>query len=218
MAGIGLLRLNISLDSLKADTYQAITRRRDFEKTYSAILEAYKKGFNVKVNMVVLPGINDDEIWEFAHLARDRRLTVRFIEPMPFNGGVEKPEWTLDGDNIVSRLRQRFHLTPDHCGGIAVDALYRIRGFQGKIGIIYGFTRRFCQNCSRIRVSCKGDLRTCLYGPSRLNVRNLLRVGLADREIKEAIRQTVMQRTVDGFAAERVDKSYTLQSMANIGG
>jgi len=107
---IGVRRLNISLDSLNADTFYTITRRRDFQKILQAINKADTLGYKVKINVVVIAGINDHEIPDFVRLTRDRKWTVRFIEPMPFDGAGGRYKSLLSGDDILARLRRQFGL------------------------------------------------------------------------------------------------------------
>ncbi|MQY62968.1 MAG: GTP 3',8-cyclase MoaA [Calditrichaeota bacterium] len=215
---IGVRRLNISLDSLNADTFYTITRRRDFQKILQAINKADTLGYKVKINVVVIAGINDHEIPDFVRLTRDRKWTVRFIEPMPFDGAGGRYKSLLSGDDILARLRRQFDIEPVSNGKLAVAKLFRVPDFQGHIGIIYGYSRRFCDACSRLRLSTRGELWTCLYGGPVLDLGALLRTGKSDGTIKRAIRGAVDKRLSDGFEAERSHQSSTFDSMVAIGG
>ena len=215
---IGVRRLNISLDTLNADTFYTITRRREFEKILQAINRADTLGFKVKINVVVIAGINDHEIPDFVRLTRDRSWTVRFIEPMPFDGAGGRYKSLLSGDDILARLRRQFDVEPVSNGKLAVAKLFRVPDFQGRIGIIYGYSRRFCDACSRLRLSTRGELWTCLYGRPVLDLGALLRAGKSDGTVKRAIRGIVDQRLSDGFEAERAHQRSTFHSMVTIGG
>lgn len=215
---IGVRRLNISLDTLNADTFYTITRRREFEKILQAINKADTLGFKVKINVVVIAGINDHEISDFVRFTRDRRWTVRFIEPMPFDGVGGRYKSLLSGDDILARLRGEFDIKPVSNGKLGVATLFRVPDFQGRIGIIYGYSRRFCDVCSRLRLSTRGELWTCLYSRPVLDLGALLRAGKSDGTIKRAIRGVVDQRLSDGFEAERAHQRSTFHSMATIGG
>jgi len=215
---IGVRRLNISLDSLNADTFYTITRRPDFEKILQAIYMADTFGFELKINVVVIAGINDHEISDFVRLTRDRSWTVRFIEPMPFDGAGGRYKSLLSGDDILARLKREFDIEPVSNGKSAVATLFQVPDFQGRIGIIYGYSRRFCDACSRLRLSTRGELWTCLYGKPVLDLGTLLRSGKSDGTIKRAIRGAVDKRLSDGFEAERSQQRSTFHSMVAIGG
>ncbi|MEE9161918.1 MAG: GTP 3',8-cyclase MoaA [Candidatus Neomarinimicrobiota bacterium] len=214
----GVRRLNISLDSLREATFDYIARRPGLGPTLHALNRADRLGFDIKINMVVLAGVNDHEIPDFVQLTRERRWTVRFIEAMPFNGAGGQFGAMLNGDDILSVLQRRFILDPVANDEAAVDVCYRVPGYRGKVGIIYGFSRRFCQGCSRIRISARGELRTCLYGTPVLDARALLRDGSGDSEIMQALQDAVNQRSRDGFESERAGQSKFHHSMATIGG
>ncbi|UCH62021.1 MAG: GTP 3',8-cyclase MoaA [Fidelibacterota bacterium] len=215
---IGVSRLNISLDTLNADTFYTIARRRDFEKILQAINKADTLGFKIKINVVVMAGINDHEISDFISLTRDRKWTVRFIEPMPFDGVGGRYKSLLSGDDILTRLMRQFYIVPVSNGKSAVATLFQVPGFQGRIGIIYGYSRRFCGACSRLRLSTRGELLTCLYGSPVLDMGALLRAGKSDGSVKRAISGAVGKRLSDGFEAERAFNKTTFHSMATIGG
>ncbi len=214
---IGVRHLNVSLDSLHADTFRKITRRTGHAATLSAIEAAAAMDFNLKINTVVIPGMNDHEIPEFARLTRDRNLEVRFIEPMPFNGHGKVGE-SITGEAIKAILCEQFdlHLIANDGNGVAEQ--FQIPGHKGTLGLIYGASRTFCDSCSRIRVSAQGQMRTCLYGVEVLDLRHLLRSGAADATIRAAIRSQINQRFKDGFEAEQHRNKVKFESMASIGG
>jgi len=217
LRAIGVRHLNVSLDSLQTGIFRKITRRDGHAETLSAIQKSAAMDFVLKINVVVLPGMNDHEIPEFARLTRDRNLEVRFIEPMPFNGHGKAGE-TITGDAIKAILRKHFELQPITSEGNGVATQFRIPGHQGTLGIIYGASRTFCDSCSRIRISAQGQMRTCLYGTEVLDLKHLLRSGTGDATIRTAIRSKIRQRFKDGFEAERHRKQVKFESMVSIGG
>jgi cyclic pyranopterin phosphate synthase len=227
---LGISRLNISLDSLSPETYAVISRRDHFDQVWHALTLASDLGFTLKINVVVLPGLNDLELIDFAALTRDHDWTVRFIEPMPFGARAEAGQASttagataapvITGDEIHRRLAQTFPLQPLPQTQAAVDELYQVPGFRGRIGIIKGHSRTFCAACSRLRLSAQGQVRTCLYGPPVLDVRQMLRQGATDEQLVSAIRTAIHNRAVDGTVAAAVaaGECGCLASMAAIGG
>ncbi|MCF7804773.1 MAG: GTP 3',8-cyclase MoaA [Candidatus Marinimicrobia bacterium] len=218
LQSIDVTSLNVSLDSLLPETFAKITRRTDFEQTLGAIHEAYDRGFRLKINMVVLPGVNDHEIPDFVRLTTDKDITVRFIEPMPFNGEDISALEPMTGDEILDKILQEFPLRNLGENSSKVASLYQVPDYAGKIGIIYGYSRSFCDSCSRIRVSATGQLRTCLYGSNVLDLRNMLRVGSSDIQIREAIREALQNRYKSGVEAEAANTLNQYESMSTIGG
>ena len=228
LAGAGIKRLNVSLDSLRPQHYRVITRRDRLGDVLSALAAADAAGFGLKLNVVVMPGLNDGEIPDFVELTRAHPWTVRFIEPMPFCGnsnrtagdtgsvGTADSTDPLSADQIVQRIEMAYDLERLPNVPAAVDRLYRVRSYAGKIGIIAGHSRTFCANCSRLRISALGQLRTCLYARPALDLRALLRAGATDGDIAAAMTAAVCGRDADGFAAER--ERGGLESMAKIGG
>jgi len=214
----GLSRINLSLDSLNAETWSEITRRQGFEKVRQTLDRILELGMGLKVNVVVLPGLNSHELPDFVELTRKAPLTVRFIEPMPFDGAGQKFEGTISGEEILLRLRSRYELTPVPQVATAVDNLFTVRGFQGNVGIIEGHSRTFCSTCSRLRLDARGRLRTCLYGAPGVNLMQMMRDGRSDDDLVAAIRNEISFRFSDGKKAELAHHLIGLESMASIGG
>jgi molybdenum cofactor biosynthesis protein A len=214
----GLRRVNLSLDTLDPDTWKLITRRDGFEAARRSIDVVLEAGLGLKVNVVVQPGVNDHEILDFVALTRDRALAVRFIEPMPFDGAGKALTETIDGQEILLRLRSRFDLTPVSQAADAVDSQFTVRGFTGKVGVIEGHSRTFCSTCSRLRLDSRGRLRTCLYGAPGMNLLHLMRDGGSDDDLIAAIRNEITYRFQDGKKSELAHHLVGLESMASIGG
>ncbi len=210
----GVRRVNVSLDSLRPETFRRITRRDGCEHVLAAIDRAAAAGLHIKLNVVAIPGVNDGEFGDFVDLVRERDLTVRFIEPMPFDGSGGEPLPPMGADEILARLRLHADLRPVAREGVA--DLYGAPDLRGRLGIIAGHTRTFCSDCSRLRVDARGRLRTCLYGDVAVELRPFLRAGDRDA-LENAIRAAVARRAPDGFAAQRLHDRHRT-SMAGIGG
>ena len=185
-----LKRLNISLDSLRTDRFCQITRRDEYEKVWAGIVEALSVGFSpIKLNMVAIRGVNDDEIEDFARLTLHLPLTVRYIEYMPSGNGEEWNESAiLTLSEIRSRLDKVGKLTPipsDQWDGPAMR--FRFEGAQGEIGLIGAVSSHFCSECNRLRLTPDGEIRTCLFSDEEIDVKEILRKGGSDRDLKERL-------------------------------
>jgi molybdenum cofactor biosynthesis protein A len=214
--------INISLDSLKREVFYKITRRDDFERVWNSIEKILLTDLNVKLNMVVLKGVNDNEIVDFAMLAKKNKIEVRFIEQMPFNGGLFSNE-IHTAEEIINTLQNSFPEMIEHLKMSSTARIFDIPGFKGKIGIIAGHSRTFCSTCSRLRITPDGTFKTCLYDYGAVNLKDMLRSGKSDQEIKTAIRYAVTKRAKDGFESEQrtqqiIHFSKNHLSMAQIGG
>ena len=186
----GLVRVNISLDSLRKDRFFQITRKDDFERVWSGIDEALRVGlFPIKINMVAIKGINDDEIESFARLTLRLPLTVRYIEYMPSgNGETWKESDLLTMPQIKQRLESvgpLIAVPSDHWDGPAKR--FRIRGSLGEIGLIGAVSSHFCSDCNRLRLTADGKIRTCLFSDEEIDVKEILRRGGSDRDLKERL-------------------------------
>jgi len=209
--------LNISLDSLLKDRFFEITRRDEFEIVIENIDKAINSTIPVKLNMVVLAGINDDEILAFTRLAKDNFIEVRFIEQMPFSGGPAS-ESIISANQILGILRQQYPLLYEQSLPNSTARIFHNPGYKGTIGIIAGYSRTFCSSCTRLRITPEGMLKTCLYDRGAVNLKEMLRSGKTDLQIKNAIIMAVQNRAKDGFESqERYNQNSNL-SMAQIGG
>jgi cyclic pyranopterin phosphate synthase len=186
----GLKRINISLDSLKRERFFQITRRDDFERVWGGIEEALKVGLSpTKINMVAIQGLNDDEIESFARLTLHLPLTVRYIEYMPSGNGENwKGTDILTIPKIQRRLEKVGKLIPipsDQWDGPAKR--FQIEGAIGEIGLIGAVSSHFCGDCNRLRLTPDGKIRTCLFSDEEIDVREILRKGGSDDDLKERL-------------------------------
>ncbi|MBI5904944.1 MAG: GTP 3',8-cyclase MoaA [Deltaproteobacteria bacterium] len=173
----GVQRINISIDSLDPGNFERITRRGDMDRVLAGIRAAESAGFPVKLNMVVMRGVNDHEVVDFAALTLDRPYAVRFIEFMPSGAGEE--DWrslVVPGSEILDRIANRFPFDEVDRGELAGPAKdYRIRGAAGTIGVITPVSGHFCRDCNRIRVTASGKARGCLFSRRETDLAPLLR-------------------------------------------
>jgi len=186
----GLKRINISLDSLRGERFCRITRRDDYERVWEGIEEAIRVGLSpIKINMVAIQGINDDEIESFARLTLRLPLTIRYIEYMPSgNGDQWKKTDLLAIPQIKERLEKIGRLIPipsDRWDGPA--RRYRIEGAIGEIGLIGAVSSHFCDDCNRLRLTADGKIRTCLFSDEEIDVREILRHNGSDDDLRERL-------------------------------
>jgi len=184
----GVRRLNVSLDSLDPQTYKQITRGGDLHQVLTGIKAATDVGLRLKLNMVVMRGINDHEIEDFAALTLDHPWSVRFIEYMPT---IRETIWrnrVIPGAEVQTRLERRFTMEPLTTTPLCGPARpYRIRGAVGSLGFITPMTDHFCAGCNRIRVTSRGLAKSCLLSATTID----LRPALAKDE-DDVLRQTLL--------------------------
>ncbi len=196
---IGLKRINISLDTLSEDLYYRITGSHRFFAVLASIQRALEEGFKIKINMVVLKGINEIEIAEFIQYFLKKSVEVRFIEFMPLCGQGWREDYFFPYEKIKEIIKEKFNIHPLPSAGVAQEfALRNGNGLEGKIGIIAPVTHSFCSSCSRLRLSASGELRPCLFSSSKVEILPLLRDNISLREkekmIREAFREAVKMK------------------------
>ncbi|SES76612.1 cyclic pyranopterin monophosphate synthase subunit MoaA [Olsenella sp. KH3B4] len=205
----GLTRLNVSLDTLNAARYKAITRRGTLADALAGLAAAHDAGFaNTKINCVLIGGVNDDELRPLAELARDRDLTVRFIELMRMGECAGWPKGRfVSADEVLSAVPELVRV-----GGQGVSELYQAPGWKGSVGLIRPMTHRFCSSCDRIRVTADGRLKPCLHSAAEVNLR-----GLSGQDLAEAIRAGIAAKP-RGHRMDNGRASDSLRAMNEIGG
>jgi cyclic pyranopterin phosphate synthase len=214
----GLQRVNISCDSLRRERFAEMTRRDRLEAVLDGIAAACEEGFDpVKVNVVVMRGVNDDELVDFAAFGRQSGVQPRFIEFMPLDAD---GAWSLDkvvpASEIVDAIDAVFPLEPvEH--GPEPAARWRYKDGQGEIGVISSVSHPFCSSCDRVRITAEGQFRTCLFATSESDLRGLLRRGADDDELIEMIAASVGAKWA-GHRIGRVDFVRPKRSMSQIGG
>ena len=215
---LGINSVNLSLDTLDPERFKLITRRDEFYKTQEVFNRLQQSGIPVKINTVVMDGKNIEDILPLAELTKHKGISVRFIEEMPFNGtGMRFQSLQWNERRILEYLKTHYpQLEMVTAGKHDTAKVFQIPGYSGTIGIIAAYTRNFCGTCNRIRLTAQGMLKTCLYDQGVLNVRDLMRSGSSDAEIRAAFMQAFSSRPKDGFEAE---KNFVIRdSMSTIGG
>ncbi|KKZ61563.1 hypothetical protein EMCG_00546 [[Emmonsia] crescens] len=177
----GLTGVNLSLDTLDPFQFQLMTRRKGFEvvmKSIDRILEMNKlgAGIKLKINAVVMRGMNDREILPFVELGREKPLEVRFIEYMPFDGNKWSQGKMLPYKEMLSMIREKYpnlEKVADHKND--TSKTYRVPGFEGRVGFITSMTHNFCGTCNRLRITSDGNLKVCLFGNAEVSLRDMIR-------------------------------------------
>ncbi|MBD0693597.1 GTP 3',8-cyclase MoaA [Streptomyces sp. CBMA123] len=189
----GLGRVNVSLDTLRADRFAALTRRDRIGDVIAGLAAAKAAGLDpVKVNAVPVRGVNDDEIPELASFAVEHGYLMRFIESMPLDAqGSWDRAAMVTAEEVLARLGERFELLPVGRSGNAPAEEWRIAGTDTVIGVIASVTRPFCGGCDRVRLTADGQLRNCLFATEESDLRALLRGGADDARIEAAWRASV---------------------------
>lgn len=218
LKSLKILNINVSMDSLDKNRFNAITRRDYFDVVLNNVHQLLQNGFNVKINCVVMKGLNTEDIIPFINFANAYNVDVRFLEEMPFNGdskGFDRLEW--DHLKIMDVITAQFPtINRLHSVAGSTSENYTIENRKGSFGIIASFSRTFCGTCNRIRVSARGELQTCLYTNESVSFKKLLGQNPDMELIKQAIHAAITSRFKDGFEAE--EKTAFKKSMSLIGG
>ena len=216
----GLTRVNISCDSLRAERFATIRRRGDLATVLAGMDAAEAAGLApLKVNVVLLRGINDDEILDFAHFARTTQRIVRFIEFMPLDA---QGEWDrnrlVPGREVFDVVNSAFGIEAvDEPGRIAPAERFRFVDGAGEIGLISTVTEPFCGTCNRLRLTGDGSIRNCLFSDDEHSLRRLMREGCDDADIERVLRRAVWAK-FPGHAINEPEFLAPHRSMSMIGG
>lgn len=213
---LGVSGINLSLDTLSRQRFLYITRRDALPQVIDTMCHALELGMPLKINTVMYQRVNVDDILPLAELARQHPITVRFIEQMPF-GGQAGPSAAITGSHIREVLRHAFS-SMEEIVGSGTARLYALPGFQGRIGIIQGYSRQFCHTCNKVRVTPVGMLKTCLYDRGALDLKQLLRSGARDQDLTRSVIACLQNRAANGHAVETAHLEERYESMSAIGG
>ena len=212
--------INLSIDSLQADKFNKITRRNVFDEVYKTMELLEKSNLNLKLNMVVQSHINTDEILDFVRLTKEKNIAVRFIEEMPFNGKGQREmeeNWTFN--KILSEIKTEFSVTEITSEKSSTSRNYSIKNHIGTFGIIPAFTRTICNDCNRIRITSTGTFKNCLFDDGVFNLRDFIRNGASNDDLKKLFLGLVKEKPENGFVAEaNRKKGEVSESMSTIGG
>ncbi|MEM9076321.1 MAG: GTP 3',8-cyclase MoaA [Bacteroidota bacterium] len=217
---LGIRNINVSLDSINRETFERITRRKQFDTVHNNLIRLISEGFNVRINFIVLDGQNEQDILPILDVMKHYKVSVRFLEEMPFNGGSKNfstIKWNYKAilDHIASRYSFNKLVSPPTSTSIN----YKIVGHQSTFGIIPSFSRTFCGTCNRLRVTATGEVITCLYGKPKANLRDIVRAHFDDEKLQSVILHAIGSRAKTGFEAQE-EHSQTIfdNSMTSIGG
>lgn len=212
--------VNLSIDSLHKEKFAQITRRDVFENVFDTFQKLAQSNLNLKLNVVVQSGFNTDEIIDFIELSKDKNIAVRFIEEMPFNGKGQREmneEWNYA--KIINHIQNHYsEVIPVQSQKSSTSKNFKIPTYKGTFGIIPAFTRTICNDCNRIRITATGMFKNCLFDGGIFNVRDFIREGASDNDLKELFIKTVHHKPENGFIAEAARGNDVSESMSTIGG
>jgi cyclic pyranopterin phosphate synthase len=216
----GLSRVNVSLDTLREDRFLEITRRTGLHKVLEGLHAAEAVGLTpLKINMVPIRGVNDDEIADFARLTLDQPWEIRFIEFMPVSNGLEyTPENMFPAAEIIKSLEKVSKLVPELRQGPAGPArMFHFPESPGHIGVIPAVSEHFCGECNRMRITADGRIRPCLFSTEEIDLRSALRRNASDAELEEILRNAACAKPERHHIGEK-DFRQGKRRMHGIGG
>lgn len=218
LAAAGLKRINISLDSLDQERFERLTRRDELDRVLDGIDAALEAGLNpVKINMVVMRGINDDEVVDFATFGREKGVEVRFIEWMPLDADEGwRNDRVVTQAEILERINEVYPVEAVVRGSEPAERFAYLDG-SGSIGVIASVTQAFCGDCDRMRLTAEGQFRNCLFAVDETDLRTLLRSGADDAAIGDAMAGSIK----DKWAGHQIGQVHFIRpkrSMSQIGG
>lgn len=218
---VGLNSVNISLDTLCQYRFQFLTKRKGHDRVLRAIDECVDAQLPTKVNVVVMKGINDDELVPFVRMTERKHIDVRFIEYMPFDGN----RWAASKFVSYSSMLQTVAKAYGRLENVVTERgdttkYYRVPGFLGRVGFITSMTDHFCSGCNRLRITADGNLKVCLFGKEEFSLRDLIRSGASDEQVEQAIRHALFEKHFSlGGNKDMYDISQSNnRSMVRIGG
>ena len=233
----GLTHVNISLDTLQEDRFMLITRRKGFGRVMDTVRLAEHMGFtSVKINCVLMRGVNDDEAAAFAELTRDRDIEVRFIEYMPFDENQWERKKLVPFMETMDRIEAAASASASASSGggsggrvklVAVPPRYgdtskvfTLPGHKGRIGFITSMTTQFCGTCNRIRMTADGHLKVCLFDGNEVSLRDPLRAGASDAQLARVIEDAIKRKhpSLGGNASPEAIAASSNRHMSSIGG
>jgi len=214
--------INLSIDSLSKENFAKITRRNVFDEVYKTLDALEKSKLKLKLNVVVQSGVNTHEIIDFIELSKHKNIAVRFIEEMPFNGvGQRNIKEVWNYTKILDLINAHYKETiPLESEKSSTSHNFKVKNYQGTFGIIPAFTRTICNDCNRIRITATGMFKNCLFDEGVFNIRDFIRNGASNEDIKQLFLSIVNEKPKNGFVAEasRKNNKKVSESMSTIGG
>ncbi|MBW4551185.1 MAG: GTP 3',8-cyclase MoaA [Aphanocapsa sp. GSE-SYN-MK-11-07L] len=220
----GLRRINISLDSLIPTTFdQIVGRRGRWQQVWQGIQAAHRVGFDpLKLNVVVIPGVNDQEITDLAALSLDRNWHIRFIEFMPIgNADLFGQRGWIPSEQLRQQIRDRWGLTSGQVQGNGPAEVFQIPGAQGTVGFISQMSECFCDRCNRMRLSADGWLRPCLLNETgQLDLKTSLRAGVPTADLRDRVRELLLLKPEINYKGRDsgTGEAAYVRTMSQIGG
>lgn len=221
----GIHRINVSLDSLNPEKYASITRGGNLKTVLRGIDKVEKTGFSpIKINVVVIKGVNEDEVLDFAKLSIEKPYQVRFIELMPVGeAGADNNDKHLSNDSVMEKIKKHHILKPVSGLRNKTDGparIYRIQGGKGEIGFISPVSHHFCESCNRLRLTADGYLRACLLSDEELDLKDPLRSGCSDSELEDLIKTIIAKKPTryDIAISDKIHFKKCVRDMHSIGG
>lgn len=206
----GLIGVNISLDTLDEDIFNKITRGGEIKKVINGIKKSLSLGLKVKINSVIIKGINEDSIYQLAELTKSNKIDVRYIELMPIGEG--KKYQGLNNNEILEKLKNRYNLE-EYFEINGVTEYYKLKDSKGRIGFISPINNCFCKECNKIRITSSGEIKRCLNEEGRINLKNIN----SENEIKFLLENEIKnkpEKHLFGEKKELIEK----KNMNEIGG
>ena len=211
--------INLSIDSLQKEKFAEITRRDVFDEVYQTLELLEKSSLQLKLNVVIQSGSNTNEIVDFVKLTKDKNVAVRFIEEMPFNGkGLREVKEHWNFTKILNEITNNFNAVEIPSEKSSTSRNYKVKDHLGTVGIIPAFTRTICNDCNRIRITSTGTFKNCLFDDGVFNLRDFIRDGASNDDLKNLFLSLVKQKPENGFIAEANRKGNVSESMSTIGG
>ncbi len=222
LASAGLSRINVSLDSLRRERFLELTRRDELDRVLNGIDASVDAGLApVKINTVMMRGINDDEVVDFARYGRERGVEIRFIEFMPLEAGdVWNEAVVVPADEILAAVAAEFPTEPVVRANEPAER-YRYLDGGGHIGVIASVTKPFCGNCDRVRLTAEGQFRTCLFALEEFDMRSILRSGANGAELDDLLADAVRDAVGTKWAGHSIGQVHFIKpkrTMSQIGG
>jgi GTP 3',8-cyclase len=213
----GLQALNISLDTFKSERFRAIARTDDLNRVMAGIEMAIECGFEcLKLNTVVMAGVNDDEILDFVAFAQTNKINARFIEYMPFKDNHWSQNQVVTFKEMKAKIEEHYRLIPKVSEASAVAKDFFIEG-GGQVSFITSMSESFCSTCNRLRLTADGSVKSCLFYPAEINLRDAIRSGASDLELRGMILYCLTQKPEAHPPAEEIAAADN-RAMIEIGG
>jgi len=216
LAEAGLQRVNVSLDTLRPERFRAITRRGELSDVMAGIEAAHRAGLEpVKINAVVMRGINDDEVVEFARRTLLSGWNVRFIELMPLGESADLArEEYVPTDEIRARIEEELgSLEPAELPGNGPARVWRLPGSTGTLGFISAISHHFCRDCNRLRLTADGKLVPCLFSDLEFDLRTPLRDGATEIELQDVFRRAIQAKPVGHLLGQQIIPTHEMSRM-----